>query len=117
MTSFEIELRETEHPSLVIVDLGGELDLTNAPELEERLEALTTLDSTLVLDLNQVVFADSAALHVLFRTAHRLGKEHFGIVLAPSGLVARTLTIVGLPDVATVRESLEELLAALALPE
>jgi anti-anti-sigma factor len=101
----------------VLVAVGGELDLTNAPELEERLEDLTDRDSTLVLDLNRLVFVDSAALHVLFRAARRLGRERFGIVLEPTAAVARTVTIVGLPDVATVRGSVEELLAALAAPE
>ena len=59
----------------MIVDIAGELDLTNAEDVERRLEALSSDTSALVLDVNRVLFIDSAALHVLFRTARRLGKE------------------------------------------
>ena len=80
MTSYELEQRPTDDPSLVRVDVSGELDLTNAHEVEERLEAITAANgSRLVLDLNRVVFIDSAALHVLFRTARRLGEDRFAL--------------------------------------
>jgi anti-sigma B factor antagonist len=106
MTSYELEQRPTDDPSLVHVDVTGELDLTNAHEVEERLEAITVANSSrLVLDLNRVVFIDSAALHVLFRTARRLGKDRFSLLVAPTAAVARTLEIVGIAEVATVSES------------
>jgi anti-anti-sigma factor len=110
MTSYELEQRPTDDPSLVHVDVTGELDLTNAHEVEERLEAITVANgSRLVLDLNRVVFIDSAALHVLFRTARRLGKDRFFLLVAPTAAVARTLEIVGIAEVATVSESTAEL--------
>lgn len=103
MTSYELAQRPTDDPRFVLVDVTGELDLTNAHDLEERLEALTESNGArLVLDLNRVVFVDSAALHVLFRIARRLGKSHFGLVLEPSAAVARTLAIVGITEVATI---------------
>jgi anti-anti-sigma factor len=110
MTSYELEQRPTEDHSLVHVDVGGELDLTNAHEVEERLEALTAANGArLVLDLNRVVFIDSAALHVLFRTARRLGKERFALVLEPTAAVARTLEIVGIAEVATLSQTADDL--------
>jgi anti-anti-sigma factor len=112
MTSYELEQRPTDDPSLVHVDVTGELDLTNAHEVEERLEAFTGENgSRLVLDLNRVVFIDSAALHVLFRTARRLGKERFALLLEPTAAVARTLDIVGISEVATLSQSASELSA------
>jgi anti-anti-sigma factor len=106
MTPYELEQRPSEDPSLVLVDVTGELDLTNAHEVEERLEALAESNGTrLVLDLNRVVFIDSAALHVLFRIARRLGKERFGLALESSAACARTLAIVGISEVATISES------------
>jgi anti-sigma B factor antagonist len=109
MTSYELVERTTDDPSLVLVDVTGELDLTNANELEERLEALADSNRRLVLDLNRVVFVDSAALHVLFRIARRLGKDRFGLVLEPSAAVARTLAIVGISEVAAIAETLDSL--------
>jgi anti-anti-sigma factor len=106
MTSYELAQRPTDDPSLVLVDVTGELDLTNAREFEERLEALAGSNGArLVLDLNRVVFVDSAALHVFFRIARRLGKGQFELVLEPSAAVARTLAIVGISEVATISEA------------
>jgi anti-anti-sigma factor len=117
VTSYELDLRPTGDSQLVLVEVMGELDLTNAHEIEERLEDLSAANgATLVLDLNRVVFIDSAALHVLFRTARRLGRERFGLVLEPTAAVARTLAIVGISEGATVAESLSELDAS-ASPE
>jgi anti-anti-sigma factor len=105
-TSYNLEQRQTGDPAQVHVDATGELDLTNAHELEERLQELAAANgSVLVLDLNRVVFIDSAALHVLFRTARRLGRDRFRIVFEPTAAVARTLSIVNISEVATVSEA------------
>jgi anti-anti-sigma factor len=113
MTSYELAQRPTDDPGLVLVDVTGELDLTNAHEFEERLEALADSNGArLVLDLNRVVFIDSAALHVLFRVARRVGKGRFGLVFEPSAAVARTLAIVGFSEVATISETADALTAS-----
>ncbi|MGH3134322.1 MAG: STAS domain-containing protein [Gaiellaceae bacterium] len=115
MTPYELEHRETAVPNLVLVGVAGELDLTNAHEVEERLEDLSSANgSTLVLDLNRLVFIDSAAIHVLFRTARRLGKDRFGLAVEQSAAVARTLGIVGISEVASVAPSPDELVARLS---
>jgi len=106
LTSYDLEQRSTDDPSLVVVDVAGELDLTNAPEVEERLVAIVDAGSPrLVLDLNRLLFIDSAALHVLFRIARRLGKDRFGLVLQPNAAIARTLAIVGISEVAQICET------------
>jgi anti-sigma B factor antagonist len=116
MTSYELEHRPTEGEELVLVEVMGELDLTNAHEIEERLEELSSGNGArLVLDLNRVVFIDSAALHVLFRTARRLGRARFGLVLEPTAAVARTLSIVGISEVATIAETASGLASAPSL--
>jgi anti-sigma B factor antagonist len=103
VTSYDLEQRPTDDPTLVVVDVAGELDLTNAHEVEERLDALVDGDGTrLVLDLNRLLFIDSAALHVLFRLARKLGKDRFELVLEPAAAVARTLAIVGISEVVRV---------------
>jgi anti-anti-sigma factor len=114
MSSFDLETQEQLDAGVTHIHAVGELDLTNAGELEERLEELSREDgSALLLDLNRVVFIDSAALHVLFRTARRLGRARFGIVCAPSAPVARALAIVALPEAATVGENEEKVLPVL----
>ena len=113
MTSYELVVVEGDDPSVAVLDVSGELDLTNAHELEERLEDVRAGKRGIVLELNKVSFIDSAALHILFRAARRMTRERFGVVLEPTAPIARTLTIVGLPDVVTLRGSVEEALADL----
>lgn len=113
MTEYELEVRESPAPGVVLVVTAGELDLTNAADFEQRLEDAATDTTTLVLDLNHVSFIDSAALHVLFRVVGRLGHERFGIVLDSGATIVRTLEIVGLGDVVRIRPSSADLLAEL----
>jgi anti-anti-sigma factor len=114
MSSFELEREETDDTDVVHVHVIGELDLTNARDLEKRLEALSPGDdTTLLLDVNRVVFIDSAALHVLFRATRRLGRDRFGLVIEPTAPIARTLSIVGLPQGAAVEATADDLLTTL----
>lgn len=108
MSAYDLERLEAGRSGVVQLSLGGELDLTNARELEERLRSETEPDAMVVLDLNRVVFIDSAALHVLFKLARHQGSRGLGVVVEPSAAVARTLTIVGLENVARVGASLDE---------
>jgi len=112
MPPFEFDPQETDDPDVQHVCISGELDLTNARELEERLSDLAAgARSLVVLDLNRVVFIDSAALHVLFRTA-RTGR--IGIVLSPAAPIARTVEIVGLSGAAVVAESVDDVLTGIS---
>jgi anti-anti-sigma factor len=105
MSSYDLEHREYEDGRAVLVTVSGELDLTNASEVEERLDDLSRPDAVYVLDLTRVVFVDSAALHVLFRVTERLGPDRVGLVVAPAGPIARTLEIVGLTNAAVTGET------------
>ncbi len=113
VTPYELDVRR-ERNGCVVVELAGELDLTNAADVERQLEDIVA--ERLILDLNRVTFLDSAALHMLFRTSRRGGPaQRLGIVLEPTALVARTLAIVGMQDAAVVSPTLDELLAARSL--
>jgi anti-anti-sigma factor len=106
---YEFERDETVADNVVVVTLSGELDLTNAHELEERLDDSAAADVLLVVDLNRVVFIDSAALHVLFKLARRRGREHLALLAAPDAAVARVFEIVGMKDAARIAASLNDL--------
>lgn len=107
MSTYELELDETALPD-VVVSLSGELDLTNARELEERLQSAAPTDGVLAIDLNRVVFIDSAALHVLFKLARGHGRDRLAIVLESEAPVSRTLDIVGLRDAVRVVASRDQ---------
>ena len=113
VTQFELEEHHADDPEIVVLSFAGELDLTNAHALRERLESIVSSSSpSLVLDLTRVAFIDSAALHVLFRTARAMGRERFGLVVEPVSAISRTLEIVGISEVATLAGSLDDLTAA-----
>lgn len=108
MSVYELELDETRAGGWVVAALSGELDLTNARELEERLVGLPRSE-LLVVDLNRVAFIDSAALHVLFRLARQLGPDALVIVLDPDAAISRTFDIVGMRDAVRVVDSFDAL--------
>jgi anti-anti-sigma factor len=109
MSAYELELDNDSIAGAVVASLSGELDLTNARDLEEQLQAAAPPEALLVIDLNRVVFIDSAALHVLFKLARERGTELLGVVVEPTAAVARTLEIVGLKDAARVVHSRRDL--------
>jgi anti-anti-sigma factor len=105
MSSYVIEMRDGGDSGEVHVALTGELDLTNAGELELGLDELADGGTRLVVDLNAVSSLDSAALHVLFKLARRCGRDRFAFVVDPGARIATTIEIVGLAKVATTRPS------------
>jgi anti-anti-sigma factor len=108
MSTYDLELQDAT-AGAVVASLAGELDLTNARELEERLDGAAPTDVLLVIDINRVVFIDSAALHVLFKLARRRARDRLVLVMEPNAAVSRTLDIVGMRDAVRIVESLAEL--------
>jgi anti-anti-sigma factor len=112
MSSYELEGLDAGEPGVVRVRLAGELDLTNVRAVESRLFEIAPPDAQLVIDLNRVVFLDSAALHMLFKVARRHGKGQLVLILEPGAPIARAVAIVGLDQAAQVVVSADELPAA-----
>jgi anti-anti-sigma factor len=115
LAAYELELRETSVEGFALAEVTGELDLTNAGDLEKRLERITVDAPGLVIDLNKVTFLDSAALHVLFRVGRELEDDGkgYGVVLAPSAPVAKTVEMVRLEETARIGPTLEDVLSGL----
>jgi anti-anti-sigma factor len=108
MSTYDLELRN-DAAGVVVASLTGELDLTNARELEERLDEAAATEALLVVDINRVVFLDSAALHVFFRLSRRRGDNRLVLLMEPNAAVSRTLDIVRMKDAVRVVPSLDDL--------
>jgi anti-anti-sigma factor len=108
MSAFELELTETS-PAYVVASLAGELDLTNARELEDRLESAALPDVLLAIDVNAVVFVDSAALHVFFKLARRRDTAMLAIVMEPNAAISRTFEIVDMRSAVRIVSTVDEL--------
>jgi len=94
----DLELSERDLDGYVVVGLRGELDLSSAPDLRDRLLAiLTEQTSTVILDLSDLTFMDSTGLNVLLSTNRRAGLLDGTLVLAaPQKIVAKVLRVTGL---------------------
>ena len=101
MPSFEIAKQHT--PRNCVVMLSGDIDTAVVPELREQLGG--TLEggcSNIVLDLTEVVYADSSALGLLVWLDHQLVPIGGRLVLAGANPdVRRILELSGLMNVAT----------------
>jgi anti-anti-sigma factor len=89
-----------------VLDVRGELDLTNAAALQEELTR--TRQRTVVLDLSLLVFVDSAGIRAIDGANRRLRAEgRTLLVVAPPGSrAAWTFRIAGF-DQGVVLDSLE----------
>lgn len=91
---------EVERPGdgVGVVVVRGEHDLTTAPEVSARLEALGAEARHVVLDVSQTTFLDSSILHVIYQFAARQRDAGRQIVLQLSTepIVLRVLEVSGL---------------------
>lgn len=85
----------------VAVSLEGELDTSNAPELERVLDELVGRPARrVVLDLRRLSFSDAAGLRVIERAGRGLGTRL--IVCGPQPPVRRVIHLTGLDELVNV---------------
>jgi anti-sigma B factor antagonist len=96
MEAFELHVDHTGERATVRV--GGEIDLTSAPQLDDGLQELINGSVThLTLDLSGVSFMDSTGLRVLLKTSKLLEGTGGKLDLRePSDPVRRLLEVSGL---------------------
>jgi len=101
---------------LPVVVTPAEVDITNAARLREALlEAAAGGRGTLVVDMSQTQFCDTAGIHALV-SAHKQAQAEQGelrLVLT-TPIILRIFAITGLDDVIPHFGSLEEALTAAA---
>lgn len=98
----------------VIIGLAGEADATNSDTLREVLDTeIGRRPHTLVLDLSELRFLDSTALHVVLRANRVLDRNGCVLALAgPTEPVAKVLRLTAadqlIPVYGSVREATDE---------
>jgi anti-anti-sigma factor len=95
--SFDIDI--VERGDAVILILDGEIDLTTASLLEEKLSVVEAQEATnVIVDLDRVSFMDSTGLQVLI--AHTVAKQNGSRVRLTKGSpqVQRLFEVSGLRD-------------------
>jgi anti-anti-sigma factor len=83
-----------------LLTVSGELDISNASELEEVVTSIAaTRPERLVFDMAGLRFIDSAGLAVLLRASHAAADVR---LRAPSAAVRRLVELTGLSDVLSI---------------
>ena len=86
------DLRLADRGSVPVAHLSGELDVSSANTLRERLlTAVENQDVGLVIDLSDATYVDSAGVNLLFEVAERLAVRQlaFAVVYPEGGIVER----------------------------
>lgn len=84
---------------VVVAAVEGEIDASNVSDIADRVHLmLSNRSETLVVDLTQTTYLDSAGLNMLFRLGTDLQQRQQALLLvvAPASPIARMLAITGL---------------------
>lgn len=97
-----------------VVEVIGEVDMTNSHELEGLLDqASRTGRSTVVVSLSGTTYLDSKGVRLLLRSAERLGLIRQRLVIvAPDGSVPRRILEIAGGDTLPIFNSLDDALRA-----
>lgn len=96
---------------IVIAELSGEIDLSNARAIGSVVGGGVANDAVaLVLDLSEVTYLDSSGVHLVFDLAQRLGGRQQGLVLVvpADSKIRRVLDLVNLEAVVPIARSLDD---------
>jgi len=96
-SQFRMVAGETEQPP--VVTAAGEIDLANVNEFSDVLTAAAAGSDTIMVDMSEVTYCDSAAVRALFAVA---ATTKLGLVVPAAGPIVTLLSISGLDRVATV---------------
>ena len=112
MAAEDFAISAEERGDEVVVEVRGEVDLSTAPVLDQRLSELSDVHK-LVIDLSSVSFLDSSGLGVLVRTSNKL-EDHGGAIrlVVNHPQVLKVLEITGLASTLSVFRSLDQALSA-----
>ncbi|TML48652.1 MAG: STAS domain-containing protein, partial [Actinobacteria bacterium] len=103
---------------LALVSVSGELDSYTAECLQARIEEAGTVGAdTVLVDLSEISFLDSAALAVLVRETKRLeGRGHSLVLVTNDPRTQRVVEVTGLNRVLRTYATLQDALSDLVPP-
>ncbi|GAB7142073.1 STAS domain-containing protein [Mycobacterium riyadhense] len=100
-----------DHDGVVVLSIGGEIDLVTAPALEKAIGAVVADNpKALVIDLSAVEFLGSVGLKILAATYEKLGSSaEFGVV-ARGPATRRPIHLTGLDKTFPLYPTLDDAL-------
>jgi anti-sigma B factor antagonist len=108
-----------EQEGFQVASLEGEIDLSNAADLLARLLAgVSNRSHSVILDLTETSYLDSAGVRLVFEARRALAerRQRLRVVAPPNTFVADVLDATGLGDAITIHRSLADALDAASRP-
>lgn len=102
MTAQLAQLDVRNDRGILVAEIRGEIDMSNATDLRQAALAPLDMESTgLVLDLTKVTYLDSAAIHMIYELRERLTGRGLKLAIAvpPDAPTLTALRLTGVPDV------------------
>ena len=109
------DIRTQQDGDVQIAVLEGEVDSSNAQEVDVRLRALLTNRAmAMIVDLTRIVYLDSAGINVMFQLGDdlRSRQQTLHLVVDPATPIARMLAITALDRAQPTHRTLDEAIAA-----
>jgi anti-anti-sigma factor len=99
-----------ERDGVVIARVKGDVDMSNADELKKALMRSVTNEAFgVVIDLSEVVYLDSAGIHLLFELRERLKNrgQQIRLVVPPGAPVGDALELADVPAAVSIATGLD----------
>jgi anti-sigma B factor antagonist len=112
-----VSLDTEQRGEVVVARLTGELDVSGAPEMGERLTgSVPTSALGLVLDFTELEFIDSSGIAMLFGLVRHLGsrRQQLAVAVGTGEPVARVLELVEFDRAAPVHADVDSAVAEVA---
>ena len=112
--SGDFTVEESWTDRLVVVSVGGSVDMLSAPWLTEAIDAaLAKNPAGLIIDLSKVDFLASAGMSVLMATHSEADHSRGFAVVADGPATYRPLTLMGLDEVLPLYRTFDDALSKL----
>ena len=111
----QIAVEVTTSAGHTVVSASGEIDIASAPVLEAAIDAsIGNGTRQLIVDLQNVSFLDSTALHLLVTVLKRLGPGSLGVVARRSN-VRKIFALSGLDTLIPIFDTVDDAIDAKTL--
>ena len=101
---------------VVVVTIGGEIDLSTAPAFEAAIAgALDDDPPVLVIELSEVRFMASVGLRILAATQEKVSKSARVAIVADNPATSRPMQLTGLDKIISLYPTLDDALAAVGM--
>jgi anti-sigma B factor antagonist len=108
------------HDEVPVARVEGEVDVSNAKEVGDRLRSLLSNRSVaMVVDLSQTTYLDSAGINLLFALGEEMRdrQQRLGLVVADPSPIARMIGLIGLDKYFPVHGTLAQALGDVHGPD